>query len=230
MTTVNLTDDTFEQAVIESELLLVDFWASWCGPCRSFAPIYEAASALHPEIVFGKIDTEAEVKIAAAAQITSIPTLMMFREGVLVFSQPGALPAAALEEVIDSVKALEMGDVHRRIDRQRELHDKPREVSVTELVGPWRNGAKLVDVREPGEYATAHVPGVELIPLAQLTDRIDQLPSEEPIYVICASGNRSLRAVDLLRSHGLEAYSVAGGTSGWASAGNPIEAGAPTVS
>ncbi len=118
MTTRALTAADFEQTVLENEIVLVDFWAAWCGPCRMFAPVFEKASEAHPDIVFGKVDTEAEQSLAAAAQITSIPTLMAFRGGILVFSQPGALPGPALEDLITQVRALDMDDVRSQLAAQ----------------------------------------------------------------------------------------------------------------
>ena len=119
MPTVALTKDTFEQTVTGGGIVLVDFWAGWCGPCRRFAPVYEQASRKHPDIVFGKVDTEAEQDLAAAAGIYSIPTLMAIRDGIVVFSQPGALPAAALEQVISAVRGLDMADVRATLAAQR---------------------------------------------------------------------------------------------------------------
>ena len=120
MATINLTEATFEPTVTAEGITLVDWWASWCGPCRAFAPVFDAASEQHSDVVFAKIDTEAEINLAQQAGIMSIPTLMAFRDGILVFSQPGALPAAALEKVIAAVRDLDMDDVRRQLDEQQQ--------------------------------------------------------------------------------------------------------------
>ena len=121
MSTVALTSENFEQTVRGNDILLVDFWAAWCGPCRMFAPVFEAASQRHPDVAFGKVDTEAEQALAAQADITSIPTLLVFREAVLVFAQPGALPAAALEQVISQVRALDMDSVRSQLAARQKV-------------------------------------------------------------------------------------------------------------
>jgi thioredoxin 1 len=116
--TIELTESTFEDTITSNDIVIVDWWASWCGPCRMFAPIFERAAAASPDLVFGKVDTEAQQGLAGAFKIMSIPTLMVFREQVLVFSRPGALPASALDDLIGQVRALDMDEVHRAVAEQ----------------------------------------------------------------------------------------------------------------
>lgn len=118
MATVALTKDNFEETVTGNEIVLVDWWADWCGPCKMFAPTYEASSDKHEGVVFGKIDTEDQPELSAEAGIQSIPTLMAFRDGILLYSQPGALPPAALEEIIGKVKELDMDAVRAEIEKE----------------------------------------------------------------------------------------------------------------
>lgn len=118
MATVEATQENFTQVVNGNNMVIVDFWAPWCGPCRSFAPAYEAASEKYPDVVFAKVNTEEQQALAGSFQIRSIPTLMIFREKIIIFAQPGALPASALDQVIEKAKALDMDEVRREIEKE----------------------------------------------------------------------------------------------------------------
>ncbi len=120
MATIELTMENFEEVVTGNDVVIVDFWASWCGPCRAFAPTYEAASELHPDVVFAKVNTEEQQELAGAFNIRSIPTLMVFREKVILYSEAGALPAPALEDVITQTLQMDMAVVHQEIAQQRD--------------------------------------------------------------------------------------------------------------
>ena len=120
MATLDLVEENFEKTINENDIVIVDFWASWCGPCKSFAPVYEASSEKHSDVVFAKVNTEEQQGLAGYFQIRSIPTLMIFREQIVVFSQPGALPESALEDIIGKVKALDMDDVRKQIAAQEQ--------------------------------------------------------------------------------------------------------------
>jgi thioredoxin 1 len=120
--TVALTIDTLQRTLDDNDVVLIDFWADWCGPCKMFAPMYEAAAGRHEDVVFGKVDTEVERELAGAFQIRSIPTVMAFRERIMVFQQPGVLPEAAIDDLVEQIKALDMDEVRRQIAEHESEH------------------------------------------------------------------------------------------------------------
>ena len=124
MATLALTKDNFDQTVENNDIVIVDFWAQWCGPCRSFAPIFDAASENHADVVFGKVNTEEERELAAAFQVRSIPTIMLLREQVMLYAQPGMLSAAQIEDILTKAKALDMDEVRAEIQKENEQADK----------------------------------------------------------------------------------------------------------
>ena len=123
MSTIELTSENFNETINSDKIVLVDFWASWCGPCRQFGPIFEAASERHEDLVFAKVDTDANQDIAAALEISSIPTLMIFREGVLIFRNSGAIPGAAIDDLVSQAQALNMEEVHAEVAKQEAQND-----------------------------------------------------------------------------------------------------------
>lgn len=124
MATIELTQHNFQETIEKNDMVIIDFWAAWCGPCRSFAPVFEEASNKYEDIVFGKVNTEAERALAGSFRVRSIPTLAIIREQVVLFAQPGALPASALDELIEQAKAVNMADVHQQMAAQHEQQSK----------------------------------------------------------------------------------------------------------
>jgi thioredoxin 1 len=176
--------------------------------------------------VFGKVDTEAEQQLAQMAAISSIPTLMLFRDGILLFNQAGALPPQALSDVIAQARALDMDAVRQEVQAAQEAaaNGPQDEVGLDDFAAAHSQGAYVVDVREADEVAGGRVPGAVHIPMNEVPGRIAELPQDKPVFVICQVGGRSRQVVDHLRAQGIAAINVAGGTGGWAQRGWPLEA------
>ena len=222
MSTVELTADSFEPTISAEGIVLVDFWAEWCGPCKQFGPVFEAAAEANPDITFGKVDTEAEQQLAGQAGIRSIPTLMLFRDGILLFNQAGALPPQALGDIIKQARDLDMDEVRRQAGAAQEAAEVG-EIGLDDFAAAHATGAFVLDVREDHEFTAGHVPGAVHMPMNELPTRVSELPTDQPVFVICAVGGRSRQVVDYLRAQGVAAFNVTDGTSGWARRGWPLE-------
>lgn len=220
MATIELTAANFDQTVSGDGIVLVDWWAAWCGPCKQFGPIFEAASDQHSDIVFAKVDTDAEQQLAGMASISSIPTLTAFRDGIALFHQAGALPPAALEELIGKVRAIDMDDVRRQI---AEAEANPTDIDLDDFAAAHAGGGFVLDVRNDDEYAEGHVPGAVHIPMDDVPARLSEVPTDRRVHVICAVGGRSAAITQYLGGQGVDAVNVKDGTNGWARRGWPLE-------
>ncbi|MFA7323332.1 MAG: thioredoxin [Candidatus Nanopelagicales bacterium] len=204
MATIELTEKNFEEKAIGAGIAVVDFWAEWCGPCRNFAPVFEAASNTHTDITFGKVDTEAERELASNAQITSIPTLMVFRDGILIYREVGALPAPALEDLISAVRALDMDEVREQVANQAEGGGVELLAVSTFVERVMQTGAVVLDVRTPSEFAAGHAAGAILLDVQDPAFGINaaSLDPSATYAIYCKAGRRAQVAAEQMELAG----------------------------
>lgn len=228
MPTLGVSADTFERDVIGSVMAIVTFMTASSEAFTALSDDLEAFADANPDITFATIDAEVESGLAAAARIDAIPTIMAFREGNLVFRERGALENETIQQLIDTLRGLDMQEVRRTLAERAHTRTEPTraaEVSVQELAEALQRSALVLDVRTPLEYSSGHVPGAVLMPLHTLARGAENLPKDARIYLICKVGDRSRQGCELLSGLGYAAINVAGGMEAWKAAGLTCETG-----
>jgi thioredoxin 1 len=201
------TDQTFNDDLPAEGIAVIDFWAEWCGPCRSFAPVFEASAAQNPDVVHLKVEVDTNPALSNAFSVQSIPTTVFLRDRVVLGAVPGAMGATQLADLLRQVREIDMDQVQAEADAPA--------VDVNEAPALVEAGAVIIDVREEDEFAEGTIPGARNVPLGRLADELDTLPRDRTIALLCRSGNRSGKAQELLLSSGFDAVNLEGGMLAW---------------